>query len=84
MSKFRESGKILITLKVSKNNFSHVYEQKFGQKCHWCGQFAQNISFWLKWSKLGNFVGQNEAISQKFGESGQKMFSLKISKNYFS
>ena len=32
MSKFRESGKILITLKVSKNYFSHVYEQKFGQK----------------------------------------------------
>ena len=33
-SKFGESGQNILSLKVSKNYFSQVYGQKFGQKCH--------------------------------------------------
>ena len=34
MSKFRESGQIIYSLKVPNNYSSQVYGQKFGQKLH--------------------------------------------------
>ena len=34
MSTFGEIGQTIFSLKVSKNNFSQVYGQKSGQKCH--------------------------------------------------
>ena len=58
MSKFGESGQKILSLKVSKNYFSQVYGQKFGQKCHYLRKFGQNRSFLVKMDKFGTFWGQ--------------------------
>ena len=34
--------------------------------------------------KIGSFWGPKLRHRSKFGESGQQIFSLKVSKNYFS
>ena len=57
MSKFWESGPINFSLKVTKNYFSQVYGQKFGQKCHYLRKFVQNRSFLVKMDKFGTFWG---------------------------
>ena len=57
MSKFGESGKIIFSLKVSKNYFCQVYGTKFGQKCYDLRKFGQNKSFLVEngqfWVVLG-------------------------------
>ena len=40
--------------------------------------------FWSKWSKLGHFGGQNDVICQSLGKVVKKIFTVKVSKNYFS
>ena len=84
MPNFWESGPIILSLKVSKNNFSQIYGQKCGQKCHEWGQFCQNRSFLVKMVKIGPFWGPKWRHMSKFGVSGEIIFSLKVSKNYFS
>ena len=63
----------------SENYFSQVYRYKFGQKCHLWGKFGQNRSFLVK---IGSFWGQKLCQMSKFGEIGQTIFSLKVSKNF--
>ena len=77
-----ESGQIFFSLNVSKNYFSQVHGHKFGQKCHYWGQFGQNRSFLVKMVKLGSFLGQNGASGQNLGKVVKKI-SLNVSKNYF-
>ena len=55
MSKFWENGKIIFSLKVSKNYLSQVYGHIFGQKCHQWGEFCQNRSLLVKMVKIGSF-----------------------------
>ena len=76
MSKFWESGQITFSLIVSKNYFSQVYGQKFGQKCHYLRKFGQNMSFLVKLIKFGTFWDQNDVIGPPFRE-GRKYFFLK-------
>ena len=71
MSKFWESGPIILSLKVSKNYFSQVYGQKCGQKCHWSGQFGPNNN------------NQNHGIGPPF-RVGRKYFFLKLSQKLFN
>ena len=87
MSKFWEGGQIIFSLKVSKNYFSQVYGHDFGKKCdYWC-QFDQNKSFLVKMVKIGAFwhiLGAKMTLYVKFWEIRPIIFSLKVSKNYFS
>ena len=39
--------------------------------------------FLVKMVEIGSFGGQNNVIMSKFVESGQIIFTLKVSKNYF-
>ena len=64
-----ESGQIFFSLNVSKNYFRQVYGHKFGQKCHYRGQFGQNWSFLVKMVKIGSFWGQNDATGQNLGKA---------------
>ena len=48
------------------------------------GQFGQNRLFLVKMVKIGSFWGPKLRHKSKFGESGQIIFSLNVSKNYFS
>ena len=57
MSKFEEIGQIILSLKVSKNYFSQVYGEKFGEICHYWGQFGESKSFLEKMVKIGSFWG---------------------------
>ena len=84
MSKFGENGQIIISLKVSKNYISQVNGYIFGQKCHQWGKFGQNKSFFVKISKFLTIWWPKWPHMSKFGENGQIIFSLKVSKNYFS
>ena len=87
MSKFLEIGQINFSLKVSKNYFSQVYGQKFGQKCHYSRKFGQNMSYLVKMVNIGSFwhnLGSKCRHMSNFWESGPIILSLKVSKNYFS
>ena len=80
--KFREFGQIFFSPQVFKNNFCQVYGHKFGQKCHKCGQFDQNRSFWMKMVQNWVILDQNGATGQNLGKV-VKFFSLKVFKNFF-
>ena len=87
MSKFWESGQIIFSWKVSKNYFSQVYRQKFGQNVINGVNLVKIGHFLWKLSILGHFGPKNDPIwrhRSKFGESGQEIFTLKIWKNYVS
>ena len=57
MSKFREIGQIIFSLKVSNNYSSHVYSHKFGENSHYWGQFGQIGHFRWKYPKFPHFWG---------------------------
>ena len=56
MSKFGESNKRILSLKVSNNYFSQGHGHKFGQICNSWGQFGQNRSFLVNIVKIGQFL----------------------------
>ena len=84
MSTFGESGEKSFSLKVSKNYFNQVYGHNFGQKCHYWGQFGQNMSFLVKMDKIESFWKEKWRHQSKFWECCPTIFSLKVFKNYFS
>ena len=75
MTKFGYSGPIICSLKASKNYFSQVYGQKFGQKCHYWGEFGQNRSFLVKLVKIGSFWDQIGDTDRNLGRVAKKNFS---------
>ena len=87
MSKFWESGPIILSLNVSKNILSQVYGQKCGKKNVINGVNLVKIGhFWWKWSKLGHFGiiwGSKCRHMSTFREISPIILSLKVSKNYF-
>ena len=68
MSKFGESGKIIFSLKVSKNYFNQVYGHNLGQNVINGVNLVKIGHFWWKYSKLGHFGGQNVPICQNLGK----------------
>ena len=87
MSKFWESGPIILFLKVSKNYFSQIYGQKCGKNVINGVNLVKIGHFWWKWTKLGHFGkiwGPKCRHMSTFWESGPIILSLKVSKNYFS
>ena len=84
---FWESGQIIFSQKVSKNYSSQVYGQKSGKNVINYINLVKICHFWWKWSKSGHFgifwAPRWRHIS-KFWESCQIIFSLNVSKNYFS
>ena len=73
MSKFWESGPIIKSLQVSKNYFRFM-DINVVINAIYGGQFGQNRSF----------LGPKLRHMSKFGESGEIILSLNVSKNYFS
>ena len=73
--KFREGGQQIFSLKVTKNYLSRGYWQKFGKKNVIKGVNLVKIGhFWWKWSKLGNFGGQNDVIGQNLVKVVNKFY----------
>ena len=67
MSKFGESGEIILSLKVSKNYFDQVYGQKFGKNVINGANLDKIGHFCGKCSKLSHFGGKNDVIGINFG-----------------
>ena len=77
MSKFWESGPIMLSLKVSKNYFSQVYGQKCGKNVINGFNLVKLGHFWWKWSKSGNFGifwDQNDVIVQNLAKEVKLFF----------
>ena len=68
MSKFGESGKIILSLKVPTNYFSQVYGQKCGKNVINGGNLVKIGHFWLKLPKWGHFGAKMTSYVEIWGK----------------
>ena len=82
MSKFGESGEIIVSLKVSKNYFNQFMDKNAVIYVINGVNLVKIGHSWLIWSKLGHFGDQNDVIGPNI-RVGRNYFVLKLSQELF-